>query len=67
MFSRFVIKRCYNINPKSKCYENIHKLDSLKQDISEMKEIIKSYNEPVKVVYLTSIISFLGTLICTFK
>ena len=51
----------------SKCYENMHKIVSLKQDIRELKEIVDSYHEHIMVIYSTSIISFTGTIILLVK
>ena len=52
---------------KSTCYENIHKIEALKVEINELKELIKSTHEPLMVIYSTSIISFISTLILVCK
>ena len=66
MLSRFVIKRYCHSHGRSKCYENIHKIDSMRQEINEMKEIIKHNNEPLKVIYFTSITSLVGVVSLLF-
>ena len=66
MVSRFVIKRYCHSNVRSKCYENIHKIDSMRQELNEMKEIIKHNNEPLKVIYFTSITSLVGIVSLLF-
>lgn len=64
-----IIKRqhCIHSFTKVKCYESIHKIDSLKEDISELKEIVDSYHEHIMIIYSTSIISFTGTIILLVK
>jgi len=68
MLSRFIIKRnCSQFYVKSKCYENIHKVDSLKQDVNELKELIHNYHERLTIIYGTSILSLTGIfcLLCS--
>jgi hypothetical protein len=62
MISRYIIKRFCNThtqtfipNHKSKCYENIHKLNNLREDVNEIKNILYSYNEPFKILYVSNI------------
>jgi hypothetical protein len=64
-----IIKRQQRMHSftKVKCYESIHKIDSLKEDIRELKEIVDSYHEHIMVIYSTSIISFTGTVILLIK
>jgi hypothetical protein len=62
MLSRFVIKRYCHSHGRTKCYENIHKIDSMRQELNEIKEVIKNYHEPLVVIYSTSIISLVGIL-----
>ena len=66
MLSRLVIKRYCHSHGRSKCYENIHKIDSMRQEINEMKEIIKYYHEPLKIIYFTSVTSLVGILSLVF-
>jgi hypothetical protein len=66
MLSRFVIKRYCHSTGRTKCYENIHKTDSMRQELNEIKEIIKHYHEPLKVIYFTSITSLVGILSLVF-
>ena len=67
MLSRFVIKRYCHSHGRTKCYENIHKIDSMRQELNEIKEIIKHvHDEPLKVIYFTSITSLLGILSLVF-
>jgi hypothetical protein len=62
MLSRFVIKRYCHSNGRTKCYENLHKIDSMRQELNEIKETIKYYHEPLKIIYCTSIISLSGII-----
>jgi hypothetical protein len=62
MLSRFIIKRYCHSHGRTKCYENIHKIDSMRQELNEIKEVIKNYHEPLVVIYSTSIISLVGIL-----
>ena len=62
MLSRFVIKRYCHSHGRSKCYENVHKIDSMRQELNELKEVIKHHHEPLKIIYFTSITSLIGIL-----
>jgi hypothetical protein len=62
MIPRYIIKRfCHSHtqtfipNHKSKCYENIHKLNQLREELNEIKNILYSYNEPFKILYISNI------------
>lgn len=63
MLSRLVIKRFCHTHTRSKCYENIHKIESMKLDIHELKESIKDLREPIGVMYVTNLASF----VCSFS
>ena len=70
MLSRFIIKRfCHTHtqtfipNHKSKCYENIHKVNKLSEDVNEIKNILYSYHEPFKILYITNVITFFGAIL----
>lgn len=68
MLPRFIIKRfCHSHShspiTKSKCYENMHKLNCLREDVNEVKNMLYSYNEPVRIMYVANIVSFAGTLL----
>lgn len=66
MLSRLVIKRFCHTHTRSKCYENMHKIHSLKVDIHELKETIKDFRQPFSVMYITNVASFICsfTLLC---
>lgn len=51
---------------KSKCYENIHKVNYLREDVNEIKNILISYNEPLKLLYITNMITFVGSILVYF-
>jgi len=57
---RHIINKRYlhNINYKSTCYENIHKLNHLIGEVNEMKEILQVYNKKLTFSYTTNIITF---------
>ena len=70
MLTRSILKRfCHTHSPslipnyKSKCYENTHHLVYLRQDITEIKNILECYHQPLKLMYFASGITFGGTLI----
>ena len=74
MLSRSILKRfCHAHSPslipnhKSKCYENTHHLVYLRQDITEMKNILYSYNEPLKFMYVANIVSITGTFLMIYS
>ena len=74
MLIRSIIKRFSHThsppiipNHKSKCYENTHHLVYLRQDITEMKDILESYHQPLKLMYFASGITFGGTVILVFS
>jgi len=62
MLSRFIIKRSCHSHGRTKCYENIHKIDSMRQELNEIKEVIKHYHEPLRIIYFTSITSLIGII-----
>jgi hypothetical protein len=66
MLSRLIIKRFCHTHIRSKCYENIHKIDSLKLDVHELKESIKDFRQPISTIYVFNIASFICsfTLLC---
>ena len=66
MLSRFVIKRYCHSHGRTKCYENIHKIDSMRKELDEIKELTRNYHEPLKVIYFTSITSLVGILSLVF-
>ncbi len=62
MINRFLLKRFSNsYSLKSKCYENIHKIDSLREELNEIKTSIYSFNEPLKIIYISNTISIILT------
>jgi len=73
MLPRSIIKRFSHIHTPnfththtSKCYENIHKLNSLREDVNEIKHMLHSYHEPFKILYITNIMTFVGCSIFYF-
>ena len=62
MLSRFIIKRYCHSHGRTKCYENIHKLESLRQDVNEIKEFLKAVEQPLVVIYTSSILSAIASL-----
>jgi hypothetical protein len=66
MFSRLPIKRFCHTHSRSKCYENIHKLNSLKQDVNELKEIIKELHEPLRIIYCSSVVTLITVPVILF-
>jgi len=66
MLSRFVIKRYCHSHGRTKCYENIDKIDSMRHELNEIKEIIKHVHEPLKIIYFTGITSLVGILSLVF-
>ena len=62
MFSRILIKRYCHSHGRSKCYENIHKLESLRQDVNEIKNFLKAVEQPLVVIYTSSILSAIASL-----
>ena len=62
MLSRIIVKRYCHSHGRSKCYENVHKLDSIRQDINEIKEIMKSSHEAMNIIYGCSIFSLIGVV-----
>jgi hypothetical protein len=57
MLSRFIVKRNCHSHGRTKCYESIYKIDSLRSDVNEIKEIIKDCEKPLMIIYTSSIIS----------
>jgi hypothetical protein len=62
MLSRFIIKRYCHSHGRTKCYENIHKLESLRQDVNEIKNFFKTVEQPLVVIYTSSILSAIASL-----
>jgi len=62
MLSRSIIKRYCHTHGRSKCYENTHKIDSLRQEVIEVKELLKQLNDPLIAIYRCSGFSLLGTI-----
>jgi hypothetical protein len=62
MLSRFIIKRYCHSHGRIKCYENIHKLESLRQDVNEIKDFFKSIEQPLVVIYTSSVLSAIASL-----
>jgi len=60
MLSRFVIKRYCHSHGRSKCYENIHKIDSMRQELNEIKEILHAIHKPIMVIYAASVMTLMG-------
>jgi hypothetical protein len=68
MLKRVLINRClHHATSKTKCYENIHKLDHIREELYEIKEIVKSYNERLTISYTTNIIALTFTSIMFFS
>ena len=61
-FSRPIIKRFCHSHGRSKCYENIHKIDSLRREVNEIKELINQYQEPFIVIYGSCVFSLAGII-----
>lgn len=53
----------HTFNHKSTCYENIHKINNLREDVNEIKNILHSYHEPIKVIYVANIFSFVSSIL----
>ena len=62
MISRLIIKRYCHSHGRSKCYENIHKIDVLRQEVNELKEMLRHYEQPLTVIYQCSIVSLTGVI-----
>jgi len=60
MFSRFIIKRYCHSHGRSKCYENIHKINSMRQELYEIKEILDAIHKPIVVIYAASVVTLMG-------
>ena len=57
-----ILKRYCHMQGRSKCYENVHKLHVLREEVREIKELIKKIEEPTVIIYSCSILSLLGTM-----
>jgi len=60
MLSRIIIKRYCHSHGRSKCYENVHKIDSMRQELNEIKEILYAIHKPITVIYAASVMTLLG-------
>jgi hypothetical protein len=60
MLSRIIIKRYCHSHGRSKCYENIHKIDSIRQELNEIKEIVHAIHKPIVVIYTASLMTLMG-------
>ena len=60
MLSRIIIKRYCHSHGRSKCYENIHKIDSMRQELNEIKEILHAIHKPMVVIYAASVMTLMG-------
>jgi hypothetical protein len=74
MLPRLLIKRFSHIHTptytpinKSTCYENIHKLNNLREDVNEIKNMLHSYQEPFKILYITNVMTFVGCIVYLIK
>ena len=67
MLSRLIIKRFCNSHGRTKCYENIHKVNSLRQDVNEIKEILKDFERPLMVIYSSSVLSLIASVAIIIK
>ena len=67
MFSRILIKRYCHSHGRTKCYENIHKIDSMRHDVNEMKEILRDFEKPLMVMYSSSVLSIITSLAIFIK
>ena len=62
MLSRIVMKRYCHTHGRSKCYENLHKIDALRQEVREIKELLQKTEEATTIIYGCTVVSLLGTL-----
>lgn len=67
MLSRVLIKRMCHTHSRSKCYENIHKLDSLRQDVNEVKQLVHAFHQPLQVIYFINVGWFTAATIYAVK
>jgi hypothetical protein len=67
MLSRIILKRYCHSHGRSKCYENIHKIDSMRQELNEIKEILYAIHKPMVVMYAASIATLMGIPLIMFS
>ena len=67
MLSRNIIKRYCHSHARSKCYENIHKIDSMRQELNELKEIIKELHEPIRIIYCSGVVTLITLPVLLFQ
>ncbi len=69
MFSKLIIKRfCHQHFPKSKCYENINRLQYLKEDVNEIKELQRIQEQDLKLIkFSCGLSSFLLIVLSVVK
>jgi len=60
MLSRIIIKRYCHSHGRSKCYENVHKIDSMRQELNEIKEVVHAIHKPIVVIYTASLMTLMG-------
>jgi hypothetical protein len=67
MLSRLIIKRFCHSHGKTKCYENIHKIESVRKELNEIKEFLQVLEKPLRVIYTSSVLSLISSLIIIVK
>jgi hypothetical protein len=67
MLSRIILKRYCHSHGRSKCYENIHKIDSMRQELNEIKEILHAIHKPMVVMYAASVATLMGIPLIMFS
>jgi hypothetical protein len=68
MLSRLVTKRfCHQHFPKSKCYENIHKLQYLREDVNEIKEEFRIQQQNIELLKVYGRVSNFFLIVLFYK
>jgi hypothetical protein len=67
MLSRILIKRYCHSHGRTKCYENIHKLESLRQDVNEIKDFLKTVEKPLVFIHSSSVLTVIASLTVIIK
>ena len=67
MLSRLIIKRYCHSHGKSKCYENMHKLELLRQYVNELKSILKDFEQPLTTIYTSSVLSIIASVVVIIR